>query len=244
MSNITNESDSAVVRAEDVLPVGSRVSWGAIFAGAVVSMAIYLVLTLLGSAIGLTVNRNFSTETLGVAAIIWAVLSTVFALFVGGWVTSQLTVGENQFEGALHGLIMWGAVCAIMLWLVAVGVQSGFNAMIGLAYVGAADRNLNWEASARQAGVTQAQIDEWKRARDGAAADARRPQDDPEARRRAAEEAGTITWWALVGTLLSMASAVVGAIAGSGPTLRLVAIERRFRRPAAPAPSRVLAGKA
>src|SRR5437016_5387081 len=35
------------VHVEDVLPVGSRVSWAAVFAGAVVALAIYLVLALL-----------------------------------------------------------------------------------------------------------------------------------------------------------------------------------------------------
>jgi hypothetical protein len=62
----------------------------------------------------------------------------------------------------------------------------------------------------------------------------------PDAARRAADaEAGQATdlaasaaWWAVLGTLLSMAAAVGGALVGAGPTLRLVELGGRPRHPA------------
>src|SRR5919202_3145332 len=153
-------AEQTTIGAEDLLPVHSRVSWGAIFAGAVLTLALYLVLTLLGSAIGLSVSDRVQGQSLATGAAVWAVVSTALALFVGGWITAQLTVGENKLEAALHGVILWGVVFAAFLWLVASGVRSGFNALVGMSQaVGqAAPRDMSaqdWEAAARRAGVPQ-----------------------------------------------------------------------------------------
>jgi hypothetical protein len=228
-------ADHDTLRAEDLLPVRSRVSWGAIFAGAVLALAVYLVLTLLGGALGLSVRDTVRPENLQTGAAVWAVLATAVALFVGGWVTTQLTVGENRTEAVVHGVIMWGVVLAMLLWLMATGVRSGFNAMVGMANVGqAAARGTtaeDWEAAARRAGVPSDTIAEWRRKAADAPAKAREAGEDPANQQAAAEGATRATWWALLGTLLSMAAAVAGALAGAGPTLRLIAVGRPLRRP-------------
>jgi hypothetical protein len=221
-------ADNATLRAEDLLPVRSRVSWGAIFAGAVMALAVYLILTLLGAAIGFTVSDRVRPENLQTGAAIWAILTTVIALFVGGWVTTQLTVGENKTEAIMHGIITWGVVLAMLLWLMASGIRAGFNAMVGMAHVGqAVARNTtpeDWEAAARRAGVPQETIDEWRRKAADAPAEARRTAEDPATQQAAAEAATRAAWWALLGTLLSMAAAVAGALMGAGPTFRLLAV--------------------
>ena len=43
-------------RVEDVLPVRSRVSWQAVFAGAVIAVAMSVVLALLGTAVGVSLS--------------------------------------------------------------------------------------------------------------------------------------------------------------------------------------------
>ena len=45
---------------EPLWSVGSRVSWGALVAGGVVALAIYILLSLLGVALGVTVSDRFS----------------------------------------------------------------------------------------------------------------------------------------------------------------------------------------
>jgi hypothetical protein len=227
-------ADHETLRAEDLVPVRSRVSWGAIFAGAVLALAVYLVLTLLGGAIGLSVRDNVRPENLQTGAAVWAILATAVALFVGGWVTTQLTVGENKTEAVVHGVIMWGVVLAMLLWLMATGVRSGFNAMVGMANVGqSAARGTtaeDWEAAARRAGVPRDTIAEWRRKAADAPAKAREAAEDPANQQAAAEGATRATWWTLLGTLLSMAAAVAGALVGAGPTLRLVAVGPPLRR--------------
>lgn len=223
-----NDNATTPLRVEDFLPVRSRVCWGAIFAGAVVALATYLVLTLLGGAIGLSVSGSVRGTTLGTGAAVWAVITTGAALFLGGWVTSQTTVGENKMEAVVHGIIMWGAVLAMVLWMAAVGVRSGFNALMSVAYAGAAGAedltSQDWEAAARRAGVSQETITDWKQKAKDAPANARAAVEDPTNRQAASEYATAATWWTLLGTVLSMLAAVVGALVGAGPSFRLMAV--------------------
>lgn len=217
--------ENAAFRAEDVLPVRSRVSWGAIFAGGVIACAVYLVLTMLGAAIGLSVSDNIRAENLATGAAAWAIAATMLALFIGGCVTSQCTVGENKMEAIIHGILMWGVVFAVLLWLVAVGIRSGFSAMVGIANASQAATNItgeDWEAAARRAGVPQKQIDDWRSTAANAPEAIRRAANDPQTREAVAAAATKATWWSLVGTLLSIAAAIGGALFGAGPSIRLL----------------------
>jgi hypothetical protein len=197
-----------------------------VFAGAAVALTVHLLLTLLGSAIGLSVHDRVRAENLSTAAAVWAVFTTVLSLFIGGWVTTQCAVGENRAEAVIHGIILWGVLFAGLLWLVASGVRSGFGALVGMANATQAAAvsmsEEGWENAARRAGVPQERIDEWRRQAATAPEAVRQAVNNP-ANRQAAEEGATrAAWWTLIGIVLSMASAVGGAVAGSGPALRLV----------------------
>jgi hypothetical protein len=114
----------------------ARISWGAIFAGAVVALAIQLVLTLIGGAIGLaTLNpatgQSPNGTTLGIGAAIWLVVSSLISLFAAGYVAGRL---GGTFNGWLHGLATWATVTTLTLLLLAtaagglVGAASGLGA--------------------------------------------------------------------------------------------------------------------
>lgn len=218
-------ADAATIRPEDVMPVESRVSWGAIFAGAVVALATYLVLTMLGAAVGLSISSNMDADNLGTAAAIWAVASTAIALFFGGWITSQCCVGETKTEAFMHGLIMWGVVFAMLLWLVGSGLSLGFNAMVGMANVREAAAgpmtSEDWQATARRAGVPQEQIDQWSQSAANAPQAARQEVADPAQRQENIQTSSAVAWWTFAGTLLSMAAAIGGALVGAGPNFRI-----------------------
>ena len=111
---------------ENLLPVYSRVSWGAILAGSAVTFALYVLLNLLGAAIGLTMN----TDGIGVGAAIYAIVVVVLSLFAGGWVVSRCTAGESRSEAMLYGAILWGVTFFLLVWLVGVGFGMGFNALV------------------------------------------------------------------------------------------------------------------
>ena len=214
------------VHAEDLVPVRSRISWGAIVAGSVLALALYFLLTLLGGAIGLSVSDRVDGQNIGTAAAIYAIVVTALCLFVGGFVAAQFTVGENKREAAVYGLLVWAAVFAMLLWLMATGVRAGFNAMVGVATTANAATQGDWEAGARRAGFDQKQIDDVKQR-----AQAQQAANDPATRQRAeinareaADTATRVTWYTFAGTLVSMLAAALGGVVGAGPTLRLFAV--------------------
>jgi hypothetical protein len=204
-----------------VLQVGTRVSWGAILAGATVAMAVHVVLSLLGAAFGfslLDVNRT-DAQTVSLIGALYSLFACAVSFFIGGWVATQTAVGENRTEAIIHGAATWAVSAGLLLWLASVGVQAGLAAMVGLNY--AADRANDRTADARtfeslgqRAGLTDAQIQEGRERLDHGLA-------SPENREAARQAAATMAWWALGGTLLSMIAAVVGALVGAGPEFRL-----------------------
>lgn len=229
---------SSPAQPEDFVAVRSRISWGAITAGAVLALSLYFAMTLLGGAIGLSIAGTASAQTLEIGAAAWAIVTTVLCLFAGGYLASQLTVGENKQEAAAYGLLVWALVFAMLLWLMATGVKAGFSAMMGVATVGtaAADATAknttqeDWEAAAQKAGVDPKQVEDWKQKAKEAPAKAKAAVEDPankermeQAKRDTAEAGKKVTWWAFVGTMLSMAAAAGGGYLGAGPTFRLFA---------------------
>jgi hypothetical protein len=199
------------VRPEDVLPVRSRVSWGAIFAGATVALAVCFLLATFGTALGFTVAPRASDRELGVAAAIWSVLSVLISLFLGGFVAAQCAAGENRSEAVVYGLVLWGVLFTALLWLGSTGVSFGFNALVGVvnspAVRTASDEEL------RQAGITPEQIERLRE----------RLKNYPGELRQGGLDARTTeaAWWLFGGTALSMLAAILGALAGSGPRLVL-----------------------
>jgi hypothetical protein len=125
-------SDANTPSVRDLVSVGTRVSWGAIFAGAILALAISLLCATLGAAVGLSVHDRVAVDNLKTGTMAWAYISTFVALFVGGLVTSLLTVGENKAEAILHGILMWALLLGILLTLGASGVKLGID-MVGLA---------------------------------------------------------------------------------------------------------------
>jgi hypothetical protein len=217
-------AETPTLRATDLLAVRSRVSWGALAAGAMVSLAIYFLLTLLGLALGIEAAVRRADVPLGAGAAIYSILALLVAMFFGGWATSRLAVGETKLEAVLYGVILWGVLFTGMLWLVGVGVRVGFGAVVGVAsgaYTTESGR-LDVDRVAdgmRRAGVDQATIDKYRdyyerlRRDPNAAADVARENVDPQA---AASVARTASWYALIGVVVSMATVVFGSLVGSG----------------------------
>ena len=126
---------ATVTHYEDRFPgsVQSRISWGPILGGVATAFAVYMLLGLLGQAIGFSVMDNVSGESLGIGAAIWATLTIVVALFAGGWVCSRFTVGEDQTEAVLYGAILWGTMFIVLLVLAGIGLSMGMGAMLGVS---------------------------------------------------------------------------------------------------------------
>lgn len=210
------------VKIEDITGVQSRVSWAAILGGSVIAIAAYLVLTFFFAALGMSLtDAGVRANAVGIGAIVAAVLSIVVALFLGGWVTTQLSVGENKREAMIYGVLTWAVVTAFSLGMVSMGIRAGYFALVSGTVVAqqSPTAQQNWDDVARQAGVTEAQIASAKTSIDPAKV--RATVNDPANREAALEGAAIAAWSALAGTLLSIAASLFGALAGRGAAFRL-----------------------
>src|SRR5215469_9574988 len=91
----------------------SRISWGAVLAGAVVALATSILLSLLGAAFGagwfspLNASSNELAQY-GTGAAIWEIINLALSMAFGGYVASRLSGTHSHLDGELHGVTMWG----------------------------------------------------------------------------------------------------------------------------------------
>jgi hypothetical protein len=115
-----------------------RISWGAIFAGLLVTMVIQLTLTMLGVSIGAATvhpmqERN-PAEGLGIGSAVWLLLSGLISMFVGACIAGRLSGGPRRADGLLHGLVTWSAATVAMVWMTATATGAllgGLGTLLG-----------------------------------------------------------------------------------------------------------------
>lgn len=115
-----------------------HVSWGAVLAGTVVAVMVMLLVNLLTLGFGLqSIDPATEAEPLagvGTGTLIGMIIGNALALFIGGWVAGRVAGETRGFEGALHGLLTWGLVTLVSVWLLssAVGrLVSGVTSVVG-----------------------------------------------------------------------------------------------------------------
>jgi hypothetical protein len=100
----------------------ARSSWGAILAGAVCGLAIYLVLGIIGLAVGIgAIDPAEEAEPLAGVPFglgVWWTLSAIAAFFTGGAIAGRLAGFPKDVAGALNGLTV-GALAVLMIAYVA-----------------------------------------------------------------------------------------------------------------------------
>ena len=187
---------------------GMRVSWGGVWGGVLVAVGLLLLLAALGVAVGITATDPTQTEasTLGTGAGIWAGISLLIALFVGGMVSTRIGAIFDGTTGFFEGALVWVVSVLLMAYLAASGVSSlasGAFSMIGGAQqaVSSVLGTSNPQQMPQQA---QQKAQDLK-------------QNLPQLQQKAQEAKPTATkaaWITFIALLLSLAAAVIGAMAG------------------------------
>lgn len=111
-------------------PYFSAIRWGAVFAGVASGTASYLLLTLLGVAIGLTAINPASSEPVGnvpFATGIWTGISLLISAFIGGYVSARMSGLSRATDGMLHGFVSWAATTLLYVIL----TTSAVGAILG-----------------------------------------------------------------------------------------------------------------
>ena len=117
----------------------SAVSWSAIAAGAITTIAISLMLLALGAGTGLSSispwsNEGVSPRTVGTSALLWLAFVAVVSSSAGGYLAGRLRTkwvnvhsDEVYFRDTAHGFLVWAfamVICAAFL-------TSTANTMVG-----------------------------------------------------------------------------------------------------------------
>lgn len=203
-SNPSNGSRK--VQAHDVMSVGSRVSWGAVLAGSVVAIAVYAALTMLAIALGITTMDTIQKDTFAVSALVVVLFNSLIALFLGGFVASRATVGEDKTESLIYGLLVWGVLFVFTL-LTSAGMGLGVGLMASNAVKPQAAQNPSSADLAGSIGLSEEQQAKYKEMYEDAQQVT--SQVSPT----------TMAWLGFGGMVLSILASVGGAVTGAGPEL-------------------------
>ncbi len=165
-------SAPAVVNARGLIAgapsLSARISWGAIFAGAVIALAIGLMLNTLGAAVGAMLADTGArhapdASSFGIGAAAWLLVSNLIALAIGGYAAARLSGTADGTDGTLHGLAVWAAtllVSAVLLGNLIAGVATtavngASNLLGGLAHgVGSVASTVGNQMAAHTSGNT------------------------------------------------------------------------------------------
>jgi hypothetical protein len=137
-SGIDNSYAATPTAADlDIRPKAARrISWGAVFAGVVMVLAVQLLLSLLGLGIGLSTvepaqsGGSPSASSLGMGAGLWWGVSYLLALVIGGYVAARLAATAAHLDGLLHGVLTWAFALLITVYL----LSTALGSLIGGAF--------------------------------------------------------------------------------------------------------------
>jgi len=172
-----------------------RIRWSAVLAGLVTALAIMVVLSVFGTAVGLTAyDPGDDARAFGWGFGIWAIISAIIAFFLGGWIAARTAAVTGHRNGLMNGAMVWATTFALALFFAGV---AGSNAMSMLGSVSASRDNsqpilatdIATGEIQRQAGTGMTE--------------------------RAAERGASAAWWTLVSLLVGLGAAAAGGWAGA-----------------------------
>ncbi|XBS70800.1 CAP-Gly protein [Acerihabitans sp. KWT182] len=89
-------------------------SWGAIMSGVITVLAISVLLSILGTALGFSIVEPYSDRPVsgvGTAVTIWSFVSILFSLACGGYVAGRLAGAA----GISHGFLVWATTLILAI---------------------------------------------------------------------------------------------------------------------------------
>lgn len=194
-----------LLTTQDGLP---RLSWGSIIAGVILSSIIYLIMSVLGTAIGASLLSPLSQPNplhgFGFGSGAWVIVTTVLAVFVGSYFAGRCA----PVLGWLHGLLSW----AVMTLLVVYGMSSLLAGAVSTAGSVAATGAQVSATAANQSGSTGDLVNSARQQVQAAVASATSAASSPQAQQDAREAADTAARAVARASWFSFAALVVGAI--------------------------------
>jgi hypothetical protein len=138
MAIVTGGIETALDERTNILPPqGPRVRWAGVMSGFFVAIGVLMILGALGVAIGVTAlgdPRAATSETasgLGIGAGVWAFVTMLVALLLGGMVSTKVTDRPDRPGALIHGVLVWVLFSLFTVWMIANGVSLGLSGLFG-----------------------------------------------------------------------------------------------------------------
>ena len=203
----------------------SRTQWGAILAGALAGFAVFILMSTLGGALGITVGAVSVAATdsvtpdkaekagtaFSIGAAIWILLTALATGLVGGWVLNSCSRKDRPYSSFIFGGITWAVGMCLAIGLAAPGLGGVFSGL-GAGAGGAASVAANRPDAMMRLSPQTRQNEPGMTARDQA-----RPLSDEEkvaakdAAEKASSFASTVAWVTLGAQLISIAATMFAA---------------------------------
>jgi hypothetical protein len=194
-----------LLTTQDGLP---RISWASVIAGVILSSIVYLIMSVLGTAIGASLLSPLSQPNplhgFGFGSGVWLIVTTVLAVSTGSYFAGRCA----PVLGWLHGLLSW----AVMTLLVLYGMSSLLSGAISTAGSVAATGAQVGATAANQGRDTGDLLNSAKQQVQAAVASAASAASSPQAQHDAREAADTGARAVARASWFSFAALVVGAI--------------------------------
>jgi len=173
-----------------------RVNWGAVFAGAVFAIGLQVILTVLGIALGVSIADDATSQTVGIVAGLWWLITGTISLFVGGAIVGWMVGIPRSGELAVHSFAMWALTAIFGFMLLWSSTQMAVNAAGP------------WAVMQQQQG--QPDMSATNYAGTSSTAPAASPNITAAEQEAARQAARNASWWALVGLLLGVTATLGG----------------------------------
>ncbi|MEA3113969.1 MAG: hypothetical protein QOG58_3768 [Caballeronia sp.] len=207
-----------LLTTQDGLP---RISWGAVIAGVILSLIVYLIMSVLGTAIGASLLAPMSQpnpgRVFGFGSGVWVIVTTVLAVFVGSYFAGRCA----PVLGWLHGLLAWAVMTLLLLYgmtsIIGGAVSVAGNVAAATANVGAAASSQANQGNQATGSLVDSAKQQAQAMLDGAAsatASADAQQDAMQAAHTAARGIARATWYSFAALLVGAIIAVVSGSAG------------------------------
>jgi hypothetical protein len=116
------------------------VPWSSVIAGVIAAMALQIVLSLLGTALGLATLSPFTGNSFVSSAsyfgVYWWIATGLISIGTGAFLSAYLSQADTETEGETVGFITWSllnVLAALFVFLAGGGIVSGSSKVIGAA---------------------------------------------------------------------------------------------------------------
>jgi hypothetical protein len=196
-----------------------RMSWGAVFAGVVLSLVAGLILNMLGAGIGASALAPLKYQNplqgFGFATGAWLLIASVISVVIGSYLAGRCA----PVLGWLHGMLAWSVTMLVVVYLslsFAASALSAADNVAGQALNAAAVSNRDGGNAGQSGAQALANTAQQQVQQNGIDPNAPvTPQMDAQARvtaDNAAHNVARATWW---GFALLVLGAVISAAAGN-----------------------------